>query len=213
MPKQDTEIESAMNFLPAKQTISSLRSAAEKCQGCHLYNHAKQTVFGSGSNHASLMIVGEIPGEKEDELGKPFVGPAGIFLRKAIETSGLELKHVYMTNVVKHFKFVYSYKRKLHRSPVAAEIKACQPWLDAEIKVIKPKAILCLGLTAAKSLVNKNFHIREHHGKWFKFAEMISILVTFHPSAILRAPDDEARQKMKKLFFSDLKKVATFLHE
>jgi uracil-DNA glycosylase len=203
----------AADYLPSTQTVGSLRKAAKKCHGCHLYKYATQTVFGEGPDDAELIIIGEIPGNKEDQLGKPFVGPAGLLLRESLESSGLNVRKTYFTNVVKHFKFTYMNKKKLHRTPVSAEIKACMPWLEAEIKVIQPKAILCLGATAAKSIVDKNFHIRDQRGKWFKSLEKISILVTFHPSAILRTPNREDRHAMKKIFIKDLQKVAMYLRK
>ncbi|HVY53491.1 MAG TPA: UdgX family uracil-DNA binding protein, partial [Gammaproteobacteria bacterium] len=200
------------DFLPAKLTLSALNKAAQHCEGCHLYQDATQTVFGEGSKDAQLIIVGEIPGDKEDIQGKPFVGPAGALLRQALEFSDLDWEDIYLTNVVKHFKFYYKNNRRMHRSPVGAEIKACKPWLDAEIKVVQPKVIVCLGAVAAKSLIDKKFQINKSRGKWFEynFTENISgkVLATYHPSAILRAPDEVARHEMKQAFIKDFKKVA-----
>lgn len=192
---------SAKDFMPSKLMLSALNKAAKHCQGCHLYQNATQTVFGEGSEYARLIIVGEIPGDKEDIQGKPFVGPAGALLRQAVESSDLDWEDIYLTNVVKHFKFYYKNNQRVHRSPIGAEIKACRPWLDAEIKVLQPKVIVCLGSIAAKSLIDKKFHITENRGKWFdyNFTENISgkILATYHPSAILRAPDEAVRHEMK----------------
>lgn len=202
--------ESAENYLPVKENLTSLKKAANHCHGCHLYKYATQTVFGEGRKNSKLMIVGEIPGNKEDEIGKPFVGPAGIYLKKTIEKIGLNEEDVYFTNVVKHFKFQNVKNRRLHRSPTTPEIKACVPWLQSEIRVIKPKVILCLGLVAAKALIDKHFHIHEHRGKWYNYTNVIKIIATFHPSAILRAPDD-TRPEIKKQFCKDIKKVAIFL--
>lgn len=213
MTKAKTII-SARDFLPKRRTIPALRSAAKNCQGCHLYKQATQTVFSEGSAKAPLMIVGEIPGEKEDELGEPFVGPAGILLRKTLEASGLDFADIYFTNVVKHFKFTYLNKRRMHRSPTDKEIKACVPWLDAEIEIIHPQIILCLGAIAAKTLLTKNFRITQQRGKWFKLAQTdINVLSTYHPSAILRAPSDNERHRMQRLFSKDIKKTALFLYE
>jgi uracil-DNA glycosylase len=202
---------SAKDFMPSRLSINSLRAAAKKCEGCPLYKEATQTVFGQGSENARLIIVGEIPGDKEDEQGAPFVGPAGTLLRDTIQQANLDWEDVYLTNVVKHFKFYWKNNRRMHRSPVGTEIKACMPWLEAEITAVQPQAILCLGATAAKALVDKNFHISEGRGKWFDYSSYSRILVTYHPSAILRAPDIKVRYEMKKNFVSDVKKVAEFL--
>lgn len=211
MTRRQRKERSARDFMPKRLTLPAMRRAAAKCHGCHLYRNAIQTVFGEGSDHAKLMIVGEIPGKVEDERGEPFTGPAGVFLRKSLTSLGLDEEDIYFTNVVKHFKFAYINKRKLHRTPIGKEIKACMPWLEAEIKVVQPKVIVCLGATAAKSIVAKNFRIHAQRGKWLRFAENMQVLVTFHPSAILRAPDRAARHKMKRLFLNDIKKVAIFL--
>jgi len=202
---------SAADFFPAIITLDNLRVASENCKGCHLYLNATQTVFGEGPPKASLIVVGEMAGEKEDEIGRPFVGPAGKLLRQSIETSGLDEKDIYFTNVVKHFKYTYMNKRKLHRSPGGKEIRACKPWLEAEIDVIQPKAIICLGSIAAKALMNKQFLIRKQRGQWFEFRNHTKILATFHPSAILRTIDRESRHEMRNNLVSDLKKVATYL--
>jgi uracil-DNA glycosylase family protein len=202
---------SAADFIPNRPTLSALQKAAQTCRGCSLYKKATQTVFGIGSPNASVIVVGEIPGDKEDVEGEPFVGPAGKFLRSTIEKTALDFEDIYFTNVVKHFKFIYSNKKRLHRSPVSSEIKACRPWLDTEIKVISPKIIVCLGSVAAKTLIDKKFLITKQRGKWFNYSEECKIIVTFHPSAILRAPDETARHTMKALFLKDLKKIGLFL--
>jgi uracil-DNA glycosylase family protein len=199
---------SAKDFMPKRLSLTLLRKAAHNCQGCHLYKNAKQTVFGEGTKNAKIIMVGEIPGEKEDEIGRPFVGPAGKLLRQAIEEIDLDWEDIYFTNIVKHFKFILQNNRKLHRSPIGSEIKACLPWLQAEIKVIKPKMIVCLGATAAKSVIDKNFRLKEQRGKWLTYSENCDAMVTYHPSAILRAPSDEERHAMKKTFLKDLKKLA-----
>lgn len=201
---------SAQDFLPAKHTLPALRAAAEHCKGCHLYKYATQTVFGSGSSKSPLMVVGEIPGDKEDQTGIPFTGPAGVYLRKTLVASGLDPEDIYFTNVVKHFKFIKVNNRRMHRSPVSSEVRACFPWLETEIAVIQPKIILCLGATAARALVANHVHLKEQRGKWYPYSESIRILITFHPAAILRAPD-ESRKQMKNFFVKDLKKVAIFL--
>jgi uracil-DNA glycosylase family protein len=201
---------SAADFMPSRLNLSTLRKAANLCEGCHLYKEATQTVFGEGTSSAKIIFVGEIPGNKEDKEGRPFVGPAGTLLRSALEKTNLDFEDLYFTNVVKHFKFVYSNKKYLHRSPVSAEIKACQPWLNAEIKVIEPRIIVCLGATAAKTLINKKFLITQQRGKWFDYSAECKIIVTLHPSAILRSPEEKARHIMKTVFVRDIKKIALF---
>ena len=200
----------AREYLPERFTLPALRKAAAVCKGCHLYKEATQTVFGEGKTKAKILVVGEIPGEKEDEAGKPFVGPAGKLLRETVAAAGIDWEDIYLTNVVKHFKFAYINQRKMHRSPNGAEVRACMPWLEAEMEVIQPQVILCLGSTAAKSLINKNFKIREQHGKWFHLNER-NVLATFHPSAILRTIDHTSRHQMKNWFLKDLKKIAGLL--
>lgn len=205
---------SAADFLPETLTLPSLRKAAAHCRGCHLYQHATQTVFGEGAKSAALMVVGEIPGDKEDQQGHPFVGPAGTLLRKAFETSGVDINDLYLTNVVKHFKFSYVNQRKLHRSPIGSEIKACLPWLTAEIEVVKPKVILCLGATAAKAIMYKDFRMKEEHGQWYKKPPSpIAIIATYHPSSVLRAITHDDRDVLKNILLKDLKKVARFLEK
>lgn len=213
MSKHSALRHSAKDFFPEKHTLSAFRQAAQTCRGCHLYRHATQTVFGEGPSKAELIVVGEIAGEKEDVLGRPFVGPAGTFLRESMADVGLDEKQIYFTNVVKHFKFVAYHNKRLHRTPVGSEIKACKPWLDAEIELIQPKAILCLGAIAAKTLIDPQIKIRLHHGKWSNLSAQTKVIMTFHPSAILRAPDREARHEMKKLFLRDIKKIAVFLSQ
>jgi uracil-DNA glycosylase family protein len=203
----------AADFLPVRQTLLSLKNAASICHGCPLYKNATQTVFGEGRSNAKLMIVGEIPGNKEDILGKPFQGPAGMLLRQSLEVSGIDMEDAYFTNVVKHFKFKLLNNRRMHRSPVASEIHACLPWLEAQIHVIQPQIILCLGAIAAKTLVNKKFQLRVERGKWVEQSKNLRILVTFHPSAILRTVDKDSRHKMKTLFIKDLKKVTLALYK
>lgn len=201
---------SAADFLPDKLTIKNMRTASQSCKGCHLYKNATQAVFGDGDPKAQLMVVGEIPGDKEDQTGKPFTGPAGTFMRKSIDTAGLDLEDIYFTNVVKHFKFTLQNKRRIHRSPTGSEIRACMPWLKAEIAVVKPKVILCLGAIAAKALVSNNVRLTEQRGKWLNFSESTKLIITFHPSAILRAITSEDRHRMTKLFINDIKKIAIF---
>lgn len=202
---------SAQDFMPMRKTINSLRAAAKNCRGCHLYKNATQTVFGSGKLSAKLIVVGEIPGNQEDKIGEPFVGPAGSLLHNFFNEAEIDWEDIYLTNVVKHFKFKLIQNKRLHRSPLASEISACMPWLSAEIHVLNPRAILCLGSIAAKSLIHKEFKVTEQRGKWYKINSHIKALATFHPSAILRAREDKKRHEMKKIFLKDIKKAAAFL--
>ncbi|HEX2548655.1 MAG TPA: UdgX family uracil-DNA binding protein [Gammaproteobacteria bacterium] len=202
---------SAADYFPKRKTLTAFKKAALKCHGCPLYKKATQTVFGEGSYKAKLIVVGEIPGNKEDLTGKPFQGPAGTLLHQSLEKINLKLDDVYFTNVVKHFKFSLINNKRMHRSPVTSEINACLPWLKAEVEIIQPKIILCLGATAAKSIIDKKFQLLKNRGKWFTAFENIQILVTYHPSAILRAGSHEARHQMKIIFINDLKKIAKVL--
>lgn len=205
------ENDSAANYLPRVWTIDNLRKAAKKCHGCDLYKNATQTVFGDGSPQAQVVMVSEIAGAQEDETGKPFVGPAGKLLKQSIEEADLNPEEIYLTNVVKHFKFTYMNKRKLHRSPNMKEVKACIPWLKAEVEVIQPKVILCLGAIAAKTLIAKSFALKQQRGKWFEYPDNIQIMATFHPSAILRSIDKESRHQMRATLVRDIEKIAIFL--
>lgn len=208
---KDNENNSAANYLPKIWTINNLRKAAKHCKGCDLYKNATQTVFGEGSAHAKLMMVGEIAGDQEDLKGKPFVGPAGKLLRHSIEEADLDLEEIYFTNVVKHFKFTYMNKRRLHRSPNMKEVKACLPWLQAEIEVIQPKVILCLGAIAAKRLISRDFSITQQRGEWYEYNEQTHIIASFHPSAILRSIDKTSRHKMRDVLIQDLIQTNKFL--
>ncbi|HTK83998.1 MAG TPA: UdgX family uracil-DNA binding protein [Patescibacteria group bacterium] len=208
--RQKTET-SAANFLPSKITYEALVKASEGCKGCELYKFATQTVFGEGATDASLILVGEQPGNEEDLAGHPFVGPAGKLLDKALAEAGIPRDEVYVTNAVKHFKFEERGKRRLHKQPSARNIKACRPWLEAEIELIKPEAVICLGSTAAKSLLGPSFALTKHLGEWQTGPGNIKILATYHPSAALRAPDHDQREALYKAIVSDLKKAAKLL--
>lgn len=199
---------SAAPFVPAKMQLPVLRAAAGKCRGCDLYCNATQVVFGEGPGTASVMFVGEQPGDQEDLAGKPFVGPSGKLLDQALEEVGIDRKEVYVTNAVKHFKFETRGKRRIHSKPNAREMSACRPWLEAEIATVRPKLIVCLGATAAQSLMGKEFRITNDRGKVFAETQWAPGLVaTNHPSAILRAPDPQAREDSYKHFVKDLKLV------
>ncbi len=195
---------SAAPFVPQEHTLPVLRASMPGCQGCELYKFAKQVVPGVGGAHARLMLVGEQPGDQEDQQGEPFVGPAGKVLRRALEELEIEAKEVFTTNAVKHFKFVQRGRIRLHQNPRMSEISACRPWLEAELDAVKPKVVLCLGASAAKSLMGSTFTLTRERGiiKSTKYAERV--IATFHPSAILRAPDDASREGMYRMMKDDL---------
>jgi DNA polymerase len=202
---------SADDFLPSRLSLPALRNAAKACRGCDLYLHATQTVFGEGPRSAEIMIVGEMPGDREDQEGKPFVGPAGNLLDAALREAGVERKDVYVTNAVKHFRFEQRGKRRIHKKPSAREVKACKPWLRAEISVIAPKLILCLGATAAQALMGPAFRITRMRGQPVENPYAPFLVATYHPSAILRAPDKESRERMRREFVEDLRNAIKLL--
>lgn len=201
---------SAADFLPMKLTLTQLRAAAAHCRGCPLYQRATQTVFGEGRKSARLMLVGEQPGDQEDLQGKPFVGPAGALLHEALAEAKIPEEEVYVTNAVKHFKWEPRGKRRLHAKPNAREMSACRPWLEAEIDVIKPRVIVCLGATAAQSILGKAYKLTADHGEIRLYANHTPALATFHPSAVLRTPDRESRHRMRHFLITDLKSAAKF---
>jgi DNA polymerase len=181
----------AAEFLPDRLDLDSLRSAAACCEGCDLYRNATQTVFGEGPRQARFMLVGEQPGDQEDRQGHPFVGPAGRILDKGLQEAGIERDDVYLTNAVKHFSFTPRGKRRIHQKPTAAEIDACQPWLNAELAVVRPEVVVVLGATAARSLLGRAFKVTQHRGEPVPLGESLAV-ATIHPSAVLRAPDRDA---------------------
>lgn len=198
---------SAVDFLPKKMTLAALREAAAKCKGCDLYKRATQTVFGEGPASASLMVVGEVPGDQEDRQGHPFVGPAGKLLDDALANVGLDRNQVYVTNAVKHFSWEERGKRRLHKKPRRIEVIACRPWLEAEIVVVQPQLIVCLGATAAQSLLGSSFRITKHRGELLPCQWSQWIMATYHPSAILRAPEKADRDRMRQEFEEDLRRA------
>jgi uracil-DNA glycosylase family protein len=202
---------SAEPFLPDRRSLPALRAAAQGCRGCHLFAGATQTVFGEGRQEARVLLVGEQPGDKEDQEGRPFVGPAGRELDQGLAAAGIDRRQVYVTNAVKHFKFEQRGKRRIHQKPNALELAACRPWLDAEIELLRPKVIVCLGATAAQSLLGKSFRVTKQRGEPLEAAPLAQwIVATIHPSAILRSPDD-VRQAEREAFARDLAVAASLL--
>jgi len=201
----------ATPFLPDRHSLKALREAAAGCRGCHLWRHATQTVFGEGRKAARLMFVGEQPGDREDRAGAPFVGPAGRELDRALEEVGIDRADVYVTNVVKHFAFEERGKRRLHRTPKRFEIEACKPWLEEELRVVDPEAVVLLGATAGKALLGPSFRVTRSRGQPIESDLARLVTATVHPSAILRAPDDEARYAERRAFTEDLRIVAKVL--
>lgn len=196
MPRdRDGEVpQSATSFLPARLSLTSLRAATSRCRGCHLFVDATQTVFGEGLKRARIMAVGEQPGNAEDRGGRPFIGPAGRLLDRAIAAAGIDRRDVYVTNVVKHFKFERRGKARIHKRPDASEIRACFPWLDAEIEVVAPRVVIALGATAAKALLGAG--VSTARGQVIADAAVAPLVVaTWHPSKILRAPDGPSRRR------------------
>ena len=204
---------SAADFIPPNPTLLKLRTAATTCRGCHLWTLGTQTVFGEGPAHAPVMIVGEQPGDQEDRAGHPFVGPSGRLLDRALEEAAIDRGDVYVTNAVKHFKWERGEKsaRRIHKKPNDAEIRACHPWLEEEIRLVKPHVIVCLGATAAQAIMGKTFRVTKQRGKPVPAPNGSVVIATVHPSSVLRAPDAEARAQAERDFLADIKKVARYL--
>jgi DNA polymerase len=196
------------DLLPARQTLATVRGAAAGCQACDLYLRGTQTVFGEGPSRAKIMLVGEQPGDAEDTAGHPFVGPAGKLLDRALEDAGIDRREVYLTNVVKHFKWEPRGKRRIHAKPNASEVAACRPWLETEIALVKPRVLVCLGATAAQALLGRSFRVSTERGERVPSGLAPIVMATVHPSSILRAPDEAARRDEMRRFVLDLKKVA-----
>jgi DNA polymerase len=205
-----TQAQDATPFLPEQRTLAALRETAAGCRGCELYRCATQTVFGEGPEDARMMLVGETPGDREDRAGQPFVGPAGRELDRALEEVGIDRAEVYVSNAVKHFRFQERGKRRIHQKPDAGQIRACRPWLRAEIDVIRPEAIVLMGATAAKSLLGSRFSVMAEHGRPLETDLAPVAVATIHPSAILRG-DDEARRELRAMFTGDLRAAADAL--
>lgn len=204
---------SAAPLIPVRPTLDRLRAAARNCQACPLWKTGTQTVFGEGSPHARVMFVGEQPGNDEDLAGRPFVGPAGKLLDKVLEEVQIVRDEVYVTNVVKHFKWEPVGKRRIHKKPNSREIAACRSWLDAELDVIKPTVLVCLGATAAQALLGKDFRVSQRRGQLIHSHLAPFVMATVHPSSILRAPDDAKRRKARDEFVEDMRKVAEVIHQ
>jgi DNA polymerase len=203
-----TKIETAAPLLPDKPTLPRLRDAAAGCTACHLHKLGTQTVFGEGLKKAEVMMVGEQPGDKEDIEGRPFVGPAGKLLDRALDEAGIDRSGVYITNVVKHFKWEARGKRRIHKKPNMAEITACRPWLEAELDVVRPRALVCLGATAAQALLGRDFKVSQQRGELVDSELAALVTATIHPSSILRERDEDARHRSLQEFVRDLANVA-----
>ena len=208
-----TPMKTAGAPVPQVLTLDNLQRAARTCQACDLYKNATQTVFGEGPSRALVMFVGEQPGDQEDKMGHPFVGPAGRLLDEALVEAGIDRSEVYVTNLVKHFKWEAAQrgKRRIHKKPCQSEIEACRPWLDAELKVVKPQVLVCLGASAAQAILGKNFRVTRDRGKLIPSNLAPQVLATTHPSSILRAPNSEERHRQREAFVRDLKRVADLL--
>lgn len=202
---------SALPWIPERKTLPVLQKAVQACHGCDLYLHATQAVFGEGPPKAKIFMIGEQPGNDEDLKGHPFVGPAGKLLNRALDDSSIDRAEVYVTNAVKHFKFEERGKRRIHSKPGANEINACRPWLEAEIQVVQPKIVVCLGATASQTVLGRNFRLTKDRGTPFAHAWASHVLATIHPSAILRITNPDERHAEYERFVADLSRVSALL--
>jgi DNA polymerase len=198
-------------LIPPRRSLPAVRSAAADCRACELWQRGTQTVFGEGPRTARLMFIGEQPGDQEDRIGRPFVGPAGQRLDRALEAAGLDRQEVYVTNVVKHFNWEPRGKWRIHKKPRPPHIAACRPWLDVELALVKPLAVICLGATAAQALLGAAFRVTQHRGEFIESPLAPIVLATVHPSSLLRAPDAETRHRETERFIADLRLVARAL--
>jgi uracil-DNA glycosylase len=210
VPRQLSLEETAAPLVPEKPSLPKLREAAAGCTACPLHETGTQTVFGEGTSKAEVVFVGEQPGDQEDLQGKPFVGPAGKLFDKALEDAGIDRRQVYVTNVVKHFKWQARGKRRIHQKPNWSEIAACRPWLDAELEVIEPRVLVCLGATAAQALLGRDFRVSKQRGELVESDLAENVIATVHPSSILRADDDTRELEYRELV-RDLEKVAALI--
>jgi len=209
--KTGDDEKTAAPFVPKTTSLKVLGAASHECRGCDLYKTATQVVFGAGPKSARVMFVGEQPGDQEDRQGEPFVGPAGVLLDKALADAGIPRDQVYVTNAVKHFKWEPRGKRRIHKKPRASEVKACRPWLEAELRAVKPAVVVCLGATAAQSMLGASFKLMQQRGQVVSRPAAARIVATIHPSAVLRAPDSESRKAAYAMLVADLKVVAKAL--
>jgi uracil-DNA glycosylase len=205
--------ESAAALIPPKATISVLRAAASEYHACELWKKGTQTVFGEGPSNAKIVFVGEQPGDREDRTGRPFVGPAGQLLDRALVEAGIDRSQVYVTNAVKHFKWEPRGKRRIHKKPRASEIEACKPWLEAELAVLKPDLVVCLGATSAQAMLGKTFSVMKQRGELQESPLAARVMATVHPSSLLRLTDDNDRHVQTERFIQDLKKAAQALRK
>jgi len=212
MPNRSTP-NGALALIPEKATLAGVRETAKSCRACELWKRGTQTVFGEGAAHAEVMLVGEQPGNEEDLAGHPFVGPAGKLLSRALDAVGIDRSSVYVTNVVKHFKWEPRGKRRIHKKPSHAEVVACHPWIETEIELVKPRIIVCLGSTAAQALIAPTFKVTQHRGQRVASPLAPIVIATVHPSSVLRAPDDESRRRDMDAFVKDLRVVARELRK
>jgi DNA polymerase len=198
----------ARAFMPPRKTLPQLRAAAAGCRGCDLFLRATQTVFGAGPSRAQMLLVGEQPGDQEDQAGRPFVGPAGRVLDEALAAAGIERDEVYVTNVVKHFRWEQHGKRRLHAKPSSRQVEACLPWLEAEVAAVRPRLIVCLGATAAQALLGKSFRLTQHRGEILSERRWgVHVAATAHPSAVLRMPDESSRHAARLALEEDLRSL------
>ena len=202
----------AAEYLPEKINLSSLQDAVHQCKGCDLFKGATQAVFGEGLVRSRLMLVGEMPGDKEDEAGKPFVGPAGRLLDESLQAAGIDRDEAYVTNVVKHFKWSPRGKRRLHEKPNRTEIQSCLPWLTSELEVIQPEVLVCLGATAAQTLLGASFRVTKQRGEFLESDWARHVTATVHPASVLRQRSDKDRRKARDQFIEDLRMVAGVLN-
>lgn len=213
MPARPKEPRSARPWVPESRSIPALRDAARSCEGCDLYLRATRVVFGEGASRAAVMLVGEQPGDREDLEGRPFVGPAGALLDRALSEAGLDRARAYVTNAVKHFSWEERGKRRIHKKPRASEVKACRPWLEAEIAAVRPRVVVCLGATASQSLLGASFRLMAERGRILDVPNLgVRVLATIHPSAVLRAIDKESRDAAYASLVADLNVAASLLH-
>jgi uracil-DNA glycosylase len=199
-------------LIPQHASVKKLREIAAGCKACPLWKNGTQTVFGEGGSHAKVVFVGEQPGFDEDLAGKPFIGPAGKVLDRGLEAAGINREEVYVTNVVKHFKWEPKGNQHIHKKPNASEVAACRPWLDAELEALKPAVVVCLGATAAQSLLGREFRVSRQRGQLVPSPLAPYVIATVHPSSILRAPDADTRHQQMNMFIEDLKTIAKVIH-